>query len=37
MIYRKNLFIEKKGFLAVDYVNIIELHIIHTWRHVQSE
>ena len=27
----------KRGFFAVDYVKIIELHIVNTWRHMQSE
>ena len=27
----------KKSFFAVDYVKIIELYIVHTWRHIQSE
>ena len=30
---RKNLFIEKDA----DYVKIIELYTVHTWRHMQSE
>ena len=34
---QKKLFIEKKSFFAVDYVKIIELHIVHKWRHKQSE
>ena len=37
MVCRKRLFIEKKSFFAVDYVKIIELHIVHKWRHKQSE
>ena len=24
-------------FSKVDYVKVIELHIVHTWRHMQSE
>ena len=27
----------KKIFFAVDYIKIIELHIVHKWRHMQSE
>ena len=27
----------RKNFFAADYVKIIELHIVHTWRHMQSE
>ena len=37
MVYRKKLFIEKNNFFAVDFANIIELHIIHTWRHMKSK
>ena len=29
MVYRKKLFIEKNSFFAIDYVKIIELHIVH--------
>ena len=36
MVYRKKLFIEVNSFV-VDYVKIVELHIVHTWRHMQSE
>ena len=28
---------KKNSFFIVDYVKIIELHIVHTWRHMQSE
>ena len=28
---------KKTVFFTVDYVKIIELHIVHTWRHMQSE
>ena len=34
MVYRKKL---QKSFFIVDYVKIIELHIVHTLRHMQSE
>ena len=37
IVYRKKRFIEKNSFFAVDYVKIIELYIVHTWRHIQSE
>ena len=30
MVYRKN------SFVVVDYVKIIELHIVHTWRHTDE-
>ena len=34
----KNHGLQKKTvFFTVDYVKIIELHIVHTWRHMQSE
>ena len=28
MVYRKKLFIEKNSFFSVDYVKIIELHVV---------
>ena len=34
---QKNFFIEKNRFFSVDYVKINELHVVHTWRHMQSE
>ena len=34
---QKKVFIEKKSFFAVDSVKIIELLIVHAWRHMQSE
>ena len=34
---QKKLFIEKNRFFSVDYVKINELHVVHTWRHMQSE
>ena len=37
MVYRKKIFTEKNSIFAVDYVKIIELHIVHTRRHMQSE
>ena len=37
MVYRKKIFTEKNSIFAVDYVEIIELHIVHTRRHMQSE
>ena len=37
MVCIKKLLIETKQFFAVDYVKFIELHIVHIWRHVQSE
>ena len=36
MVYIKTLFIEKIAF-SVDYVKMIELHVVHTRRHIQSE
>ena len=36
MVYKKKLFIEKNSF-TVDYVKIIELHTVHTWRHMKFE
>ena len=33
---QKKLFIEKKKNSA-DCVKIIELHVVHKWRHMQSE
>ena len=33
MVYRKNLYTEKKCFVSVDHVKIIiELHLVHIWR-----
>ena len=29
--------LQKKSFFTVDFVKIIESHIVHTWLHVQSE
>ena len=37
MVYRKKIFTEKNSIFAVDYVKIIELHIVHARRHMQSE
>ena len=37
MVYRKKKLLEKKVFFTVDYVKIIELHIVHTWHHMQSK
>ena len=37
MVYRKKTSLEKNSFFAVDYIKTIDLHIIHTWRHMQSE
>ena len=34
---QKMLIIEKNRFFSVDYVKINELHVVHTWRHMQSE
>ena len=34
---QKKLFIEKNNFFSVDSVKISELHVAHTWRHMQSE
>ena len=34
---QKKLFIEKKKFFFVDYVKLNELHVVQTWRHMQSE
>ena len=34
---QKKLFIEKNSYFSVDYVKINELHVVHTWRHMQSE
>ena len=28
---------KKNSFFTVDYVKIMELHILHTWPHMQSE
>ena len=35
MIYRKKLFTEKNSFLYIVYAKIIELHVAHTWHHIQ--
>ena len=37
MVCRQKLFIEKNTFFAVDYIKVIELHIVHMRRHMQSE
>ena len=37
MVYRKKILDRKNSFFAVDYVKIIELHIVRTWHHMQSE
>ena len=37
MFYRKKLFMEKTRFFSADYVKINGLHVVHTWRHIQSE
>ena len=34
---QKKLFLEKNRLFSVDYVKINELHVAHTWRHIQSE
>ena len=34
---QKKILEKKLFFFAVDYVKIIELHAVHTWRHTQSE
>ena len=36
MVYKK-IFIEENSFISADYVRIIELHVVHTSRHMQSE
>ena len=36
-VLQKKLFIEKNRFLSGDYVKINELHVVHTWHHMQSE
>ena len=33
----KKLFIEENSSFSVDYVKINELHVVHTWRHMQSD
>ena len=33
---QKKYFVEK-WFFSVDYVKIIELHVVHKWRHMESE
>ena len=33
----EKLFIEKRNFFSVDYVKINELHVVHTWHHMQPE
>ena len=37
MVYRKKLFIERNSFFSVKYVKIIELHVVSTWRYMNSE
>ena len=34
---KKKILYRKKSFFTVDYIKIIELHNVHTWRHIQSE
>ena len=34
---QKKLSIEENFFFSVEYVKIIELHVVHTWRHMQSD
>ena len=34
MVYKK-FFIEENSFISADYVRIIELHVVHTSRHMQ--
>ena len=36
-VFKKKLSIEKNSFFAVDYVKIIELHVVHTWRYMLTE
>ena len=36
IVYRKNSW-QKIVFSSVDYVKIIELHVVHTWLHMQYE
>ena len=37
LVYRKKLSQEKNVFFSVDSVKIAELHVVRTWRHMQSE
>ena len=37
MACRENSLQKKIVFFSVDYVKIIELHVAHTWCHMQSE
>ena len=37
MVYRKKIIYRKNSFLAVGYLAVTELHIVHTWRNMQSE
>ena len=37
MIYRKKLFTEKNRFFPGEHVKINQLHVVHTWRHMQPE
>ena len=34
---QKKLLIEKIVFFSVDYIKIIEVYFVHTWRHMQIE
>ena len=36
-LQKKTLYRKKIFFFAADYAKIIELHIAHKWRHMQSE
>ena len=36
-LLRKKTLYRKKKFFSADYVKIVELHVVHTWRHMQSE
>ena len=35
--FREKDSLQKKSVFFVDYVKIIELHVVHTWRRMQSE
>ena len=35
-LLKKNLY-RKNSFFSMDYVKATVLHVIHTWRHMQSE
>ena len=37
MVYGKTLYRKKILFFSVDYVKINELHVVHTWHHMQPE